>query len=365
MDIALPGGRVAKPKNIPEGIKAIFDQLTDIHKVLKTGAGISAVEDEGNNNNGGSGGSGVTDVIISTAVGALTGIFRSAIMSGLAATGSFISAAFLPTLALAATGVATYYGDQLIAPLNIGFSDVKNAIMNGTSVADENAKRVEKVFEKEVDERQKVTQATNAYSENVELDAADEQEKDRFAKMLKEGRDIDDMPPWAQDIMKNLEDMGMDTDTIGFGEDDVTFKKFGIDNVNLSDLTPEQVDALFKASKVQAKMGDAGHAVIDEVAEEKNNKINEIGERQEEQREMARQAKANALYGTKKDNVNMDLTKANESSNIEAKAQLDKEAVSDGMVDGHRKIAKDPELSKIKDADQKKIGDQVTNGLST
>ena len=80
---------------------------------------------------------------------------------------------------------------------------------------------------------------------------------------------------------------------------------------------------------------------------------------------MARQAKANALYGTKKDNVNMDLTKANESSNIEAKAQLDKEAVSDGMVDGHRKIAKDPELSKIKDADQKKIGDQVTNGLST
>jgi hypothetical protein len=372
MDLSIPTGRVMSPKTIPEGVKAIYDQLTDINEILKDGIGVSKGDDSDDSGPGMlSGlmmkyGPMIASSIVSgigTAIGAI-GSGASALASGAMSvlTTALASPAVLLPMAGAAglaigEGIARsgVLGEEMAKGLQV--SDIIKGIFSEKSIREIQEERVNEINEENIDT--KLTEGQYARTINdYSMDKNEQAEFDKLKESLLSGGNLNDTVI-GQNFRQNLQKVdGVDIDSGGlFGDDDISFNKLGIDD-DFENLSEEQLMTLFKLSKI-SKNGKNGMDQLESRYNQRMETINTIGQQQAN----SRQNDANELFNSKYSTEKLSLTKDTTTEREAGISSMTTEQIKQGVIEAQKELIKDPDMIKEKENNMRMQVDGLQESL--
>jgi hypothetical protein len=350
MEMTLPSGRIAVPKTLPQGVKAIYDQLTDINTVLKDGIAV-ANDDDGSDSDNSS--------LIGGLTGGLLGTLATTIGTKLATVGGIIAAkvsgvatAIGPAMMAAApviggtvaAGAGLAIGNSIVESgllgetmqMSTGVGDVFRAIMSGNTIAEENLQRVTKLQEEKA-ERQLEAGLYAKSVDKIQLNDEDNAQLEAWKEELKNDGDLND-GAIGQEIKKQLLKIkGVDIDSMG--DDDMSFKSLGMDNVDFNEMNDDQLRQLFKMAKMQKVGGSEGIAAIDASYNTDMTNVKAVDTQRELEAKQKKESEINSLMG---------LTRSSTVDREAKAASITADQVAEGVVKAHKEMLKDGDIQKAK-----------------
>ena len=350
MGMTLPSGRIAVPKTLPQGVKAIYDQLTDINTVLKDGIAVANDDDDSGSDNssllGGLTGSllGTLATTIGTKLATVGGIIAAKVSGVAAAIGPAMMAAAPVIGGTVAAGAGLAIGNSIVESgllgetmqMSTGVGDVFRAIMSGNTIAEENLQRVTKLQEEKA-ERQLEAGLYAKSVDKIQLNEEDNAQLEAWKEELKNDGDLND-GAIGQEIKKQLLKIkGVDIDSMG--DDDMSFKSLGMDNVDFNEMNDDQLRQLFKMAKMQKVGGSEGIAAIDASYNTDMTNVKAVDTQRELEAKQKKESEINSLMG---------LTRSSTVDREAKAASITADQVAEGVVKAHKEMLKDGDIQKAK-----------------
>lgn len=252
--------------------------------------------------------------------------------------------------------------------MGVGLGDLYEAIKNGTSVSEENLKRINKTLSKEQDEALTVG-LTKQKLNRVELSS----ELNTASKMSFGSRDVNKLFGSQKKAFEELRDAGL-MDISTWGADEVTVKQLGIESKELKELTKEEVSLIFKLAQLRREHGEVGIEILRNQVEKTKDELNQ----KDEMRTKAKNIKTerdliSILSPSATDMISKDATTENYEHNLKipSDSKVDSVVVKDGVdLSGVNLGSKHSQMERILlDSYQSVVGDDyqpvITSGKRT